>query len=801
VLVERKTALLRESRLFLCDGGASRGNTRRRAQLQGLGLAQGGSDGEKRRAPRGSELRTEKMEMNVGETHGEVWARINTGKSGRNSKDEAEAALLRGHCEDTQCEVVWEHQTAETAVALALRRKFRVPHPEPATCPVDREGDGKIVMEELESGLLAGRRVVLRGKRVRVKQGGDPGCATRGIFATGRCCAVPKLVGGGGSDTADAGGRQADDPRDPHGHIAHEFNMLDLNKDGVLSVDELFHGLCGRGWEQDDIQGLFERLDTNGDGVVSLEEYLEGMYKIKHRSEEGAKAGDDQTAQAGGGTPPLQRDESGDSPASDTARGGHATHAPAQAAAIRVVETPDSASPEQIAMLRRLGLNRVQVMRALKNDMIGSIDLRAPMRVIKYLTFKEHGRIPRSDDKVTKKLSEVPDDAMLGFISHRWFRPWHTKEECEANGHVWWGKAHPDDAQGTKHRLICDGMEKLAKAKGWDIDNVYLWVDFAGVEQDDEELLKAGVASLRGYITLCDAVLIPASAVPEGAEHTVDMVPGGYGDRGWTRLEAMSMYAVSALKQVEAPEIWVAAGDGACFLERFDYVLKELPSAGVLFSEADREYIRGHETAFVEQMKEAVKRNGYIAKHTQTVNCVAFDPKDKDGDLVASGGDDGVIKLVNQRTGTAVWTVETKEKLRSLAFSRDGGILAAGGSDGRVRVWTVAAGSKPVEVGTLTGTIASWQDVDPKTKELAAQVKEGRSSAGSNRTGQYIVTANGDMVYVYKTDADGKKQGEPMACFRSPASVSTVSCKGTSVVAGCSDGQVLFLEAPLLTAG
>ena len=39
---------------------------------------------------------------------------------------------------------------------------------------------------------------------------------------------------------------------------------------------------------------------------------------------------------------------------------------------------------------------------------------------------------------------------------------------------------HPDDAKGTKHKLICDGMEKLAEHKGWDIDKVYLWVDFAG---------------------------------------------------------------------------------------------------------------------------------------------------------------------------------------------------------------------------------------------------------------------------------------------------------------------------------
>jgi hypothetical protein len=91
--------------------------------------------------------------------------------------------------------------------------------------------------------------------------------------------------------------------------------------------------------------------------------------------------------------------------------------------------------------------------------------------------------------------------------------------------------AHPDDAQASKHRLICDGVARLAESKeGWDLDKVYLWVDFGGVEQDKKEILEAGVASLRGYIALSDAVLIPAADQPrtaDGAAVTVDMIPGG----------------------------------------------------------------------------------------------------------------------------------------------------------------------------------------------------------------------------------------------------------------------------------
>jgi hypothetical protein len=50
------------------------------------------------------------------------------------------------------------------------------------------------------------------------------------------------------------------DPRDPQGHVAHEFSMLDANADGVLTPDELFQGLCRRGWDQDEVQNLFAYL-------------------------------------------------------------------------------------------------------------------------------------------------------------------------------------------------------------------------------------------------------------------------------------------------------------------------------------------------------------------------------------------------------------------------------------------------------------------------------------------------------------------------------------------------------------
>jgi hypothetical protein len=175
------------------------------------------------------------------------------------------------------------------------------------------------------------------------------------------------------------------------------------------------------------------------------------------------------------------------------------------------------------------------------------------MLVVQFSEFRNFGKLPRSSDKITVNISEVSAERKLVFISHRWLRPWTTQEACEGQGHEWAGMPHPDDAAGSKHRLICAGIEKLAAEKVWDVDQIFLWLDFCGVEQDDPRLLLAGVASLLGYISVCDVVLIPCLEVPEPGERTVDQIRGDYGKRAWTRLESMSFYTVSCELHVCLP--------------------------------------------------------------------------------------------------------------------------------------------------------------------------------------------------------------------------------------------------------
>jgi hypothetical protein len=72
----------------------------------------------------------------------------------------------------------------------------------------------------------------------------------------------------------------------------------------------------------------------------------------------------------------------------------------------------------------------------------------------------------------------------------------------------------------------------------------FLWVDFCCIEQDDKNRLLAGVKSLIGYISLCDALLIPSPEVPAANDRTIDRIAGSYGKRAWTLLESMSFFAV-----------------------------------------------------------------------------------------------------------------------------------------------------------------------------------------------------------------------------------------------------------------
>ena len=112
----------------------------------------------------------------------------------------------------------------------------------------------------------------------------------------------------------------------------------------------------------------------------------------------------------------------------------------------------------------------------------------------------------------------------------------------------------------------------------------------------------------------------------------------------------------------------------------------------------------------------------------------------------------------------------------------DGSTLVSASGDGSIKVWDVAS-------GTSKDTVAG--------EKFAFSTAPGGKE---QRAGRFLVTSKGDMVLVHHADggeaSDGKRA--PVAFFRAPSPVQTISCAGDKIGVGCQSGAVLHLRAPWL---
>jgi WD40 repeat protein/tetratricopeptide (TPR) repeat protein len=102
--------------------------------------------------------------------------------------------------------------------------------------------------------------------------------------------------------------------------------------------------------------------------------------------------------------------------------------------------------------------------------------------------------------------------------------------------------------------------------------------------------------------------------------------------------------------------------------------------------------------------------------HNGGVHSCAWSP---DGKRLASGGDDGAVKIWNAATGQEIFTLRGHQGVRCVDWSADGKRLASGGSDRTVRIWDEATGK---QLFTFTGFAREVRSVawSPDGQRLAA---------------------------------------------------------------------------------
>jgi hypothetical protein len=106
-------------------------------------------------------------------------------------------------------------------------------------------------------------------------------------------------------------------------------------------------------------------------------------------------------------------------------------------------------------------------------------------------------------------------------------------------------------------------------------------------------------------------------------------------------------------------------------------------------------------------------------------------------------------------------------------------------------------------------TLVSSDGVETIRWHVATGVRKdklaGQFAFTKATNGRYIVTKQDDLMFVYDTrgvvvNADGEEK-VPIAFFRAPSPVWSVSCAGDKVAVGCLCGAVLTLHAAWLTDG
>ena len=141
--------------------------------------------------------------------------------------------------------------------------------------------------------------------------------------------------------------------------------------------------------------------------------------------------------------------------------------------------------------------------------------------------------------------------------------------------------------------------------------------------------------------------------------------------------------------------------------------------------------------------------------HNDPVRSVAFRP---DGKILASGSDDGTIKLWNLTTNQDVANLRGHySTIDVVAFSNDGKILSSGSDDGTIKLWNLETNKEIATLSSHSGSI--WFVAFSKNgKTLASASSDYTIKLWNLDTNEEIATLNehSDHVTVVSFSPDGK---------------------------------------------
>lgn len=193
-------------------------------------------------------------------------------------------------------------------------------------------------------------------------------------------------------------------------------------------------------------------------------------------------------------------------------------------------------------------------------------DCLASIRLLPFDQFQLCGFIPKFPDNqdltvsASAITSELYEESLLIFISHRWIRP-----DKSSSGYTDAVGSHPDDSEGRKYHLIRSGVEKILRHMTHNITHCFLWIDYSCVDQDKyapDEVLS----TFEAIIQISDIIFTPLvdPCWPEIAAETwhYEDLPShnypseswngsmsSYLNRGWCRLEMLSAAFLPTLRQ------------------------------------------------------------------------------------------------------------------------------------------------------------------------------------------------------------------------------------------------------------